>query len=73
MLLVLDTTGTGWIVTPDGFGGLASPQIYQLFYRLINSDQTKSPFVNGMRPENFLRAEVDIMDKQLKLLAILMR
>jgi hypothetical protein len=69
MLLTMDTAGTGWIVTADGFGGLASPQIYHLFYRLINSDQTRSVFVNGVKPENFLRAEVDIMDRQLKLLA----
>lgn len=61
---------TGYLVTEDGFHGLPSPQVYNLFYRLINSDQSKSPFVNGGVPDNFNRAEIDIMKGQLTLLRV---
>lgn len=61
---------TGYLVTEDGWQGLPSPQIYNLFYRLINSDQSASPFANGRIPENFNRAEVDIMNNQLRLLRV---
>lgn len=69
MLLTWDTRGTGWLVTEDGFAGLGSPEIYQLFYRLINSEQSRSPFVNAKKPETFLPAEIQIMNGQLTLLA----
>lgn len=68
MNLVWDTEGTGYLVTEDGVLGLASPQVYGLFYRVINSDQTRSPFVNGKAPDVFNRAEMDIMNANLRLL-----
>jgi len=68
MYLQWTTDGSGWLVTEDGWLGLGSPQVYNLFYRVINSDQTKSPFTNGARPDTFLRAEVDIMNAQQRLL-----
>jgi hypothetical protein len=61
---------TGYLVTEDGWHGLASPQIYQLFFRLINSNQANSPFVNGKVPENFNKAEVDIMNANLRLVRV---
>lgn len=76
MRLVLDTGGTGWLVTDRGFHGLPNPQIYNLFYRVINSDQRKTPMgavpqvpgrISGY-PDRFLRAEVDMMNAQLKLI-----
>lgn len=70
MYLAWTTDGTGWLVTEDGWLGLGSPQVYSLFYRLINSNQATSPFHNGARPDTFLRAEVDIMNAQLRLLAV---
>jgi murein DD-endopeptidase MepM/ murein hydrolase activator NlpD len=70
MNLVWDTSGTGYLVTEDGVIGLGNPQIYNLFYRLINSDQTKSPFVNNAKPDTFNRAEMDIMNANLRLLAL---
>jgi hypothetical protein len=68
MNLVWDTNGTGYLVTEDGVLGLSSPQVYNLFYRVINSDQTKSPFVNAKTPELFNKAEMDIMNANLRLL-----
>jgi hypothetical protein len=68
MNLVWDTVGTGYLVTEDGVIGLGSPQVYNLFYRLINSDQARSPFVNGKVPDTFLRAEMDIINANLRLL-----
>lgn len=62
--------GTGYLVTEDGFHGLASPQIYNLFFRLINSKQGNSPFVNGATPEIFNKLEIDMMKNQLALLRI---
>ena len=70
MQLAWSTDGTGWLVTEDGWHGLPSPQVYQLFYRLINSDQSKSPFVNGAVPDRFLKSEADIIAAQLKLLRV---
>lgn len=61
--------GTGYLVTEDGFHGLASPQIYNLFFRLINSNQANSPFGNGATPDIFNRLEIDMMNAQLKLVA----
>lgn len=67
MKLFWDTLGTGYLSTEDGISGLGSPQIYNLFARVINSDQKKNPFWNADRPETFLRAEIDIMNNHLKL------
>ena len=77
MLLCWDTSGTGYLVTPDGVHGLASPQVYNLFYRLINSDQLKTPIgvpaqVSGGKggaPDTFNRAEMDIINANLKIVA----
>lgn len=77
MLLCWDTSGTGYLVTPDGTHGLASPQIYNLFYRLINSDQLKTPIGapaqvvggRGGAPDTFNRAEMDIINANLKIVA----
>lgn len=70
---------TGYLVTEDGALALASPQIYNLFYRVINSDQLVTPF-GGMntwipgavlgKSSQFLQAEVDIMNAHLKLLSV---
>lgn len=83
MLLCWDTIGTGYLVTPDGTHGLASPQVYNLFYRLINSDQLKTPFgsqvagfVGGVKsgmPDTFLKAEMDIINANLKIIATSVR
>lgn len=62
--LAWSTDGTGWLVTEDGWGGLPSMQFYDLFKRLINSDQSSG------RPDTFNRAEVDMMNSQLRLLAL---
>lgn len=68
MRLCFDTGGTGYLVTDDGVLGLSSPQIYNLFHRLITSDQTRNPFVNGSRPETFNKAEMDIMAANIRIL-----
>jgi len=68
MNLVWDTSGTGYLVTEDGVMGLGSPQIYNLFYRLINSDQNKSPFRDSGTPDTFNKAEMDIIAANLRLL-----
>lgn len=60
----------GYLVTEDGFTPLASPQVYSLFYRLINSDQSKSPFAGSGAPDNFNKAEIDIMNATLRLVAL---
>jgi len=70
MYLVWDTIGSGYLVTDDGFCGLASPQIYNLFYRLINSDQSHSPFGGTGTPDTFNKAETDMMNSTLKLMAL---
>jgi hypothetical protein len=70
MNLVWDTSGTGYLVTEDGVIGLGSPQVYNLFYRLINSDQTKSPFRSSGTPDTFNKAEMDIMNANLRLLTL---
>lgn len=61
---------TGYLLTDDGIIGLPSPQVYNLFYRVINSDQTKSPFNQSGTPDMFNKAEVDIMAGQLRLLTV---
>lgn len=55
MYLQWTTDGTGWLVLEPGWQGLPSMQIYNLFYRVIKSDQSSS------HPDTFLRAEVDMM------------
>jgi hypothetical protein len=62
--------GTGYLVTEDGWHGLPSPLVYQLFYRLINSPQADSPFVNGKAPVAFSKAEADIIYTHLRLVRI---
>lgn len=79
MLLTWDTNGTGYLVTANGTHGLASGQVYNLFYRLINSDQTRSPFWEQVKnffsggkvakPEVFNPAEMGIIDANLKIVA----
>lgn len=63
MRLAWSTDGTGWLVTEDGWAGLPSMQYYNLFKRLINSNQASNT------PETFNRAEVDMMNSYLQLLA----
>lgn len=70
MYLTWTTDGTGWLVTEQGWTGLPSAQVYNLFHRLINSEQRDSPFLNGKAPEQFNRAEVDIMAAQQRLIAV---
>jgi hypothetical protein len=70
MYLTWTTDGTGWLVTEQGWTGLPSPQVYNLFHRLITSKQNNSPFINGQTPETFNRAEVDIMSAQQRLIAV---
>lgn len=77
MKLFWTTDGTGWLATEDAVHGLASPQVYNLFYRVINSNQALTPFAGQMRafvqgatdgkPDTFLAAEVAIMNATLKL------
>jgi hypothetical protein len=56
MKLQWDTGGTGWLVLDAGWIGLGSMQIYNLFKRVINSNQASD------RPDTFNRAEVDMMN-----------
>jgi hypothetical protein len=78
MKLVWDTAGTGYLVTEDGVLALGGPQIYNLFYRVINSNQLATPFdvkgwipsAQGGQPQVFLKAEMDIMNANLKLLSV---
>jgi len=62
MYLSWDTSGNGYLVTEQGWSGLPSMQVYTLFSRLINSKQ------DAAKPETFNRAEVAIMDAQLRLM-----
>lgn len=64
MYLVWDTTGTGYLVTGDGRLAISTMQIYNLFRRLINSNQASD------RPETFNAEEMRLMDVHLKLLAV---
>lgn len=78
MLLFWTVEGSGYLATPNGIVGLASPAIYNLFYRLINADQLRTPFAgdvaafigasNGF-PMQFNEAERGIIDGHLRLLA----
>ena len=56
MKLVWDTGGTGWLVTGPTWVGLPSMQIYNLFKRVITSNQAAA------QPDTFNRAEVDMMN-----------
>lgn len=79
MRLDWDTNGTGSLTTEDGVVGLPSMQVYNLFYRKINSDQLKHPapdqvknFIPGAtggQPMLFNAAEQSIMNNTLHLLA----
>lgn len=55
MYLEWDTGGTGWLVLEPAWIGLPSMQIYNLFKRVINSNQAAG------QPDTFLRIEVDMM------------
>lgn len=63
MYLAWTTDGTGWLVTEDGWSGLPSMQIYNLFKRVITSNQAAA------QPDTFLRAEVTMMDNILHAIA----
>lgn len=64
MYLEWDTQGTGYLVTEDGILALPNLQVYNLFRRVITSNQ------NADSPDRFLRAEIDIMRSTLQLLSI---
>ncbi len=55
MWLLWDTKGTGWLATEEGFRWLGNMQQYNLFKRLINSNQASD------RPETYNPEEVQIM------------
>lgn len=63
MFLIWDTDGTGYLVTPNGRLGLPSMQVYNLFKRVIESDQSAA------QPEIFNPQEMQIIDDHLKQLA----
>lgn len=60
MKLAWTTDGTGWLVTEQGWAGLPSMQVFGLFSRVIDSP----------KPDTFLRAEVDMMIAQQRLIAV---
>lgn len=62
MWVTWSTDGTGWVVTGLGCHGLPSMQVYNLFARLIKATPEK--------PDSFLRAEMDIMNAQLRIIAV---
>lgn len=61
MRVTWDTNGTGYLVTEDGFYGLASMQEYDLFVRLINSTPSA--------PDRFTKHETEVMNKILSTIA----
>lgn len=63
MFLIWDTNGTGYLVTPNGRLALPTMQVYNLFKRLIESEQS------APKPETFNPQEVQIIDDHLKTLA----
>jgi hypothetical protein len=76
MFLDWDTGGTGYLTTEDGVLPLTSPTVYNLFFRKINSDQLLTPFAvpqvpgaKSGRPDTFLKAEQDIVNANLRILA----
>ncbi|MEL4317381.1 hypothetical protein WJX64_00025 [Leifsonia sp. YIM 134122] len=64
MYLEWDTQGVGYLVTQDGVLPLPNMQVYNLFRRVITSNQDTDS------PDRFLRAEIDIMRSTLQLLAL---
>lgn len=64
MRLLFDTKGIGYLITDDGSLALPNMQVYNLFRRLINSNQTKD------KPEVLLPEEVGILNNHLRLLAL---
>lgn len=78
--MILDWAGnTGYLTTDDGTLALTSMQVYNLFYRKINSDQLFHPNPASVaawvpaakpgRPQEFNAAEQDIVNAHLKLLS----
>lgn len=78
MYLFWTTDGSGHLAAGAGTAPIPSQQIYNLFFRLINSDQGLSPFyaADGMhnfvpgkygQPQVFNAVERDLMAQQLRL------
>lgn len=63
MFLIWDTNGTGYLVTTNGRLALPSMQVYNLFKRVVESDQSAA------QPEIFNPQELQIIDDHLKQLA----
>ena len=61
MRVTWDNTGIGYVVTEDGFYGLANFQEYQLFVRLINSTPAA--------PDTFTQQEIQVMGTILSSIA----
>lgn len=80
MYLEWDTNGTGYLITSRGVLALGSMGIYNILYRVINSDQLKHPnagFIKtwvpsatGGRPDTFLAAELSVLSAHLHLLDV---
>ncbi len=70
MRQVFSTTGSGYVQTDEGFAGEGSPQIHNLFWRVINSDQSKNPFNNTGMPDQFNPVEINMMDQFLRLMVV---
>ena len=70
--LVWNTNGTGILVTFDGILlPIPSPQVYKFLYRVINSDQTKTPFDGGSElPEQFFQQELNMVSDFMSLARI---
>jgi hypothetical protein len=77
MYLVWDTDGKGYLVTENGTLPLPSPEVYNLFFRVINSEQLLTPFgspfvAGGLpgKPQVFNAAEMGIIAANLRLIAV---
>jgi len=65
MWLYFDTAGTGYLATDTGVTAIGMTE-YNLFWRVINSNQVTSPFnSNGAKPEVFAPGEISIMNAAL--------
>lgn len=74
MKLIWDTAGTGYLITANGSTTLSKDE-YNLFFRVITSDQNRTPFFQEMKaftpvavegqPHTFTAAEVAAMDAAL--------
>lgn len=74
MYLIWSTDGTGWLLGANGVTGL-SQQEYNLLFRVITSDQTRTPFVDAVKPftpvgkpgkpHEFNREEIGILNNVL--------